>query len=230
MSVLILPIRALLRLDPQSLHADTTSHHCAGYRRTVSQSHRPSSVTRQAVGLLVVGHGSRRAEANAALRTAAESVAAGPPAEAAPVAESVAAESVAAEPPAAESVAAESVAAEPPAAESVAAESVAAESVAAEPPAAEVPWLAVGHAFLELSEPGIEDAYGQLVKAGCQTIVVSLFFLFPGAHTMSDIPAQLDRAAARHPGARWVITEPLGLHPAVLQAARARIDAVHPSA
>ena len=220
MSVLILPIRALLRLDPQSLHADTTSHHCAGYRRTVSQSHRPSSVTRQAVGLLVVGHGSRRAEANAALRTAAESVAAGPPAEAAPVAESVAAESVAAE-----SVAAESVAAE-----SVAAESVAAESVAAEPPAAEVPWLAVGHAFLELSEPGIEDAYGQLVKAGCQTIVVSLFFLFPGAHTMSDIPAQLDRAAARHPGARWVITEPLGLHPAVLQAARARIDAVHPSA
>ena len=200
MSVLILPIRALLRLDPQSLHADTTSHHCAGYRRTVSQSHRPSSVTRQAVGLLVVGHGSRRAEANAALRTAAESVAAGPPAEAAPVAESVAAESVAAE------------------------------SVAAEPPAAEVPWLAVGHAFLELSEPGIEDAYGQLVKAGCQTIVVSLFFLFPGAHTMSDIPAQLVRAAARHPGARWVITEPLGLHPAVLQAARARIDAVHPSA
>ena len=200
MSVLILPIRALLRLDPQSLHADTTSHHCAGYRRTVSQSHRPSSVTRQAVGLLVVGHGSRRAEANAALRTAAESVVAGPPAEAAPVAESGAAESGAAE------------------------------SVAAEPPAAEVPWLAVGHAFLELSEPGIEDAYGQLVKAGCQTIVVSLFFLFPGAHTMSDIPAQLDRAAARHPGARWVITEPLGLHPAVLQAARARIDSVHPSA
>jgi len=195
MSVLILPIRALLRLDPQSLHADTTSHHCAGYRRTVSQSHRPSSVTRQAVGLLVVGHGSRRAEANAALRTAAESVAAGSVAEAAP-----------------------------------AAESVAAEPVAAELPAAEVPWLAVGHAFLELSEPGIEDAYGQLVKAGCQTIVVSLFFLFPGAHTMSDIPAQLDRAAARHPGARWVITEPLGLHPAVLQAARARIDAVHPSA
>ena len=195
MSVLILPIRALLRLDPQSLHADTTSHHCAGYRRTVSQSHRPSSVTRQAAGLLVVGHGSRRAEANAALRTAAESVAAGSVAEAAP-----------------------------------AAESVAAESVAAESVAAEVPWLAVGHAFLELSEPGIEDAYGQLVKAGCQTIVVSLFFLFPGAHTMSDIPAQLDRAAARHPGARWVITEPLGLHPAVLQAARARIDAVHPSA
>ena len=137
-------------------------------------------------------------------------MAAGPPAEATPVAESLAAESGPAE--------------------SGPAESVAAESVAAEPPAAEVPWLAVGHAFLELSEPGIEDAYGQLVKAGCQTIVVSLFFLFPGAHTMSDIPAQLDRAAARHPGARWVITEPLGLHPAVLQAARARIDAVHPSA
>jgi sirohydrochlorin ferrochelatase len=123
-------------------------------------------------GLLVVGHGSRRAEANAALRSAAEALT---------------------------------------------------------QPVAGAGWGAVQHAFLELSDPGIEDAYGQLVAAGCTTIVVSLFFLFPGAHTMTDIPAQLGRAADRYPGARWVITEPLGLHPAVLQAARARIAAVQPS-
>ncbi len=127
-----------------------------------------------ATGLMVVGHGSRRAEANAALRSAAE-------------------------------------------------------ALAAQPATAGLVWWAVRHAFLELSHPDIEDAYGQLVSAGGQTIVVSLFFLFPGAHTMTDIPAQLGRAATRHPGARWLITEPLGLHPAVLQAARARIEAVYPS-
>ena len=147
----------------------------------MSQSHRPGSATRQAVGLLVVGHGSRRAEANAALRSAAEALAGR-------------------------------------------------DRRSGRRAVAAGPWRAVRHAFLELSDPGIEDAYGQLVTAGCQTIVVSLFFLFPGAHTMTDIPAQLDRAAHRHPGARWLITEPLGLHPAVLQAARARIEAVHPSA
>ena len=134
----------------------------------------PTPASTHALGLMVVGHGSRRAEANAALRSAAE-------------------------------------------------------ALAAEPVVVGLGWRAVRHAFLELSDPGIEDAYGQLVSAGCQTIVVSLFFLFPGAHTMTDIPAQLGRAAHRYPGAGWLITEPLGLHPAVLQAARARIEAVHPS-
>ena len=51
------------------------------------------------------------------------------------------------------------------------------------------------------------------------------FFLFPGAHTTTDIPAQLTEAAMRHPGATWTVTEPLGLHPGVLQAATARIAA-----
>jgi sirohydrochlorin cobaltochelatase len=132
-------------------------------------------MTADAPGLMVVGHGSRRAEANSALRTAAD-------------------------------------------------------CLAALPAEGRVPWRAVRHAFLELSEPGIEDAYGQLAAAGCKTIVVSLFFLFPGAHTMTDIPAQLDRAARGHPGTRWFITEPLGLHPAVLEAARDRIAAAQPPA
>ena len=82
---------------------------------------------------------------------------------------------------------------------------------------------AVEPAFLELSEPSIAEGYGRLVRAGCTVVVAHPFFLFPGRHTTSDIPAQLDAASARHPGARWTVTEPLGLHPGVLAAAAARI-------
>ena len=172
-------IWASYAFDRNGSPAHPASHYRHDYRQNVPQSPRTPT---PGPGLLVVGHGSRRAEANAALRSAAEALSRPAPA-----------------------------------------------GVLSLPMAAGIPWQAVRHAFLELSDPGIEDAYGQLVAAGCETIVVSLFFLFPGAHTMTDIPAQLGRAAQRYPGARWLITEPLGLHPAVLQAARARIEAVHPS-
>jgi sirohydrochlorin cobaltochelatase len=117
-------------------------------------------------GLLVIGHGSRRDEANATLRDVARRL------------------------------------------------------------AADGTFAAVEAAFLELSEPTIEQGYGRLVDAGCTRIVAHPFFLFPGRHTTDDIPAQLSDAARRHPGAGWTVTEPLGLHPGVLQAATARIAAV----
>jgi sirohydrochlorin cobaltochelatase len=115
-------------------------------------------------GLLVIGHGSRRDEANATLRDVARRLADG------------------------------------------------------------ATFVLVEAVFLELSEPTIEQGYGHLVDAGCTDIVAHPFFLFPGLHTTSDIPAQLHEAARRHPGARWTVTEPLGLHPGVVQAALARIE------
>jgi sirohydrochlorin cobaltochelatase len=121
-------------------------------------------------GLLVIGHGSRRDEANATLRDVARLL------------------------------------------------------------ASDGTFAAVEAAFLELSEPTIEQGYGRLVAAGCTRIVAHPFFLFPGLHTTTDIPAQLGQAAQRHPGADWTVTEPLGLHPGVLQAATARIAAASQSA
>lgn len=86
-------------------------------------------------------------------------------------------------------------------------------------------YAAVRAAFLELASPTIPDAYGELVAVGCDRVLVHPFFLFPGVHTMADIPEQLRLADAAHPGASWTLTEPLGLHPSVLEAAQARIDA-----
>jgi sirohydrochlorin cobaltochelatase len=116
-------------------------------------------------GLLVIGHGSRRDEANATLRDVARRL------------------------------------------------------------SADGTFAVVEAAFLELSEPTIEQGYGRLVEAGCTHVVAHPFFLFPGLHTTADIPAQLSEAARRHPGASWSVSEPLGLHPGVLQAAADRIAA-----
>jgi sirohydrochlorin cobaltochelatase len=116
-------------------------------------------------GLLVIGHGSRRDEANATLRDVARRL------------------------------------------------------------AVDGTFAVVEAAFLELSEPTIEQGFGRLVEAGCTRIVAHPFFLFPGLHTTTDIPAQLHDAAQQHPGASWTVTEPLGLHDGVLAAATARIEA-----
>ena len=86
-------------------------------------------------------------------------------------------------------------------------------------------WSAVQPSFLELVEPDIAAGYAALARAGCTEIVVHPFFLFAGNHTSRDIPAELTSAQRNHPGTRWTMTEPLGLHPGVVDAARARIDA-----
>ena len=122
-------------------------------------------------GLLVIGHGSRRDEANATVYTLAAALA-GEPAAAAD---------------------------------------------------GQPEWEAVEVAFLDVLRPTIADGYALLVAAGCTRIVAHPFFLFAGKHTARDIPAALTAAQAAHPGTTWTVTEPLGLHPGVLDTVRARI-------
>ncbi|WP_241840096.1 CbiX/SirB N-terminal domain-containing protein [Frankia sp. CcI49] len=85
-------------------------------------------------------------------------------------------------------------------------------------------WQAVEAAFLDVVHPDIAQGYAALVRAGCSEIIAHPFFLFEGNHTTRDIPAALAAAQAEHPTTRWTITRPLGLHPGVVQAVRARID------
>ncbi|CUU54249.1 CbiX protein [Parafrankia irregularis] len=85
-------------------------------------------------------------------------------------------------------------------------------------------WQAVEPAFLDVVHPDIAQGYAALVRAGCSEIIAHPFFLFEGNHTTRDIPAALAAAQAEHPTTRWTITRPLGLHPGVVQAVRARID------
>jgi len=88
---------------------------------------------------------------------------------------------------------------------------------------ARIPAHAVEAAFLEIAKPTIGEAYGALVAAGCERIVVHPYFLYPGAHTTTDIPEALREAAAEHGAVPWVLTEPLNLDPRIVDVVADRV-------
>lgn len=81
----------------------------------------------------------------------------------------------------------------------------------AERVARRAPERVVRVAHLELAAPGIGEGVDACVAAGAGEIVVLPYFLGPGSHTQRDIPRLVEEAAARHPGVRVRIGEPLGI-------------------
>lgn len=79
-------------------------------------------------------------------------------------------------------------------------------------------------AHMELAEPSIGDAFDAAVAAGASTVVVTPFFLAPGRHIQDDIPRLAAEAAACHPGIEYQVSEPLGAHPALINALASRLD------
>lgn len=67
-------------------------------------------------------------------------------------------------------------------------------------------------AHMELAEPSIAAAFATCVERGAETVVVFPYFLSPGRHWTLDIPRLAAEAAAHHPGVRFQVTSPLGLH------------------
>jgi sirohydrochlorin ferrochelatase len=78
-------------------------------------------------------------------------------------------------------------------------------------------------AHMELAEPSIATAFARAVQQGAQLVVVHPYFLAPGRHWRDDIPQLAAAAAARHPGLRYLVTAPLGLHPLMQQIMQDRI-------
>jgi sirohydrochlorin ferrochelatase len=66
-------------------------------------------------------------------------------------------------------------------------------------------------AHMELAEPSIAQAFDRCVAQGATLVVVHPYFLAPGRHSTTDIPRMAAEAAARHPGVRFHVTQPLGL-------------------
>ncbi len=82
----------------------------------------------------------------------------------------------------------------------------------------------VRYAHLSLTPPGIGEAFDACVAAGASEIVVHPYFLAPGRHSRTDIPAAIREAATRHPGVSYVLTEPLGLHDKLLEVILDRVE------
>lgn len=70
--------------------------------------------------------------------------------------------------------------------------------------------------FLELAEPSIEGGGALCAGRGADVVVMLPYFLSPGKHVAEDLTAARDRLAAAFPGVRFVLAEPLGRHPLLL--------------
>lgn len=79
-------------------------------------------------------------------------------------------------------------------------------------------------AHMELAEPSIETAFSRCIERGALKIVVFPYFLLPGRHWNEDIPRLAADAAAKHPGVRFLVTAPFGLHPLMSEIIRQRIE------
>jgi len=78
-------------------------------------------------------------------------------------------------------------------------------------------------AHMELAEPTLAQAIDACVEAGAAEIVVHPYFLGPGNHTTHDIPRMVEESAARHAGLRVRVSEPLGLHPKLVEVVLERV-------
>jgi sirohydrochlorin ferrochelatase len=79
-------------------------------------------------------------------------------------------------------------------------------------------------AHMELAEPSIATAFSRCVARGACTVVVFPYFLLPGRHWHDDIPQLTAAAARQHPGIRYLVTAPFGLHPLMAEVMRQRIE------
>lgn len=76
--------------------------------------------------------------------------------------------------------------------------------------------VAVAH--MELAEPTIEAGFARCVEQGATIVVAHPFMLAPGRHVTEDLPRLIAAAAAPHPATKYVIAEPLGAHPGIVEA------------
>lgn len=84
-------------------------------------------------------------------------------------------------------------------------------------------WSIVEPAHMELAEPSIATAFATCVERGADLVIVFPYFLSPGRHWHSDIPALTAEAAKQHPDVKFLVTAPLGLHELMLQVIDQRI-------
>ncbi len=80
----------------------------------------------------------------------------------------------------------------------------------------------VGVSYLELAEPNIETGGVQCVAAGVTEVILVPYFLSPGVHVVEDLTAARAALAARFPHVRFVLAEPLGRHPLLVDVVEQR--------
>lgn len=73
--------------------------------------------------------------------------------------------------------------------------------------------LTVEYAFLEITEPTVQQAIDQLAQKGITDIQVFPHFLAAGAHVANDIPREVETAKRKHPAITFSLLPHLGALP-----------------
>src|SRR4051812_22992276 len=76
--------------------------------------------------------------------------------------------------------------------------------------------------FLELAAPSILEGGRACVAEGAARVVLLPYFLSAGVHVLRDLTAARDALAAESPGVAFVLAEPLGRHPLLLDVVEQR--------
>lgn len=83
--------------------------------------------------------------------------------------------------------------------------------------------VAVEASFLELAEPTIEEGGRRCVEAGARRVILVPYFLSAGVHVRRDLEEWRGKLGARHPAVEFVLAEPLGRHPLLVEVVRQRV-------
>jgi sirohydrochlorin ferrochelatase len=87
----------------------------------------------------------------------------------------------------------------------------------------------VQSAFLESAEPGIAEGGRICVERGVERVVLLPYFLAPGVHALDDMSAARSDLAQRYPHVEFLLAEPLGRHPSLVDIVLERaVDALKP--
>ena len=72
-------------------------------------------------------------------------------------------------------------------------------------------------AYLELAEPNIPDGGALCVRGGAGRVTMLPYFLSPGVHVRRDLESFRNELAARFPSVAFLLAEPLGRHPLLIE-------------
>jgi sirohydrochlorin ferrochelatase len=80
--------------------------------------------------------------------------------------------------------------------------------------------------FLELAEPGIAEGGRMCVEAGAEQVVLVPYFLSAGVHVRRDLTQAREELARAFPAVAFVLAEPLGRHPWLVDVVAERVRVV----
>ncbi|QVL30455.1 CbiX/SirB N-terminal domain-containing protein [Telmatocola sphagniphila] len=77
--------------------------------------------------------------------------------------------------------------------------------------------------YLELTEPNILQGGTLCAQQMVSTVVMMPYFLSPGVHVREDLTEARDQLIAQYPDVKFLLAEPLGRHPLLVEIVQQRI-------